>query len=282
MLWITGALVTKLLRLYDYPHPLVPGRIIRGYDKAHARRTAKMCAAVAHYLDHPDERIRQFQVACLLHDLGRAGLERSLFTAVWSWARARGIPTRPAQWRAAHPDTVYGRETEAFWKKYREDLRALGLEANTWTREQVEMRLGYARRLRRRLRQVRDDLRRLDIRWCAWMEKVCLYYYYPEKLADDPAWVRELGEILVACEQLEAYSNRQRGGDYYNRTQESFRQAFAYLDELRRSGQLSGRVLYAVRHLTSTGAFDSILKAARRGKLTARELRYLRSLASGD
>ena len=281
LLWIPGSTVNALLRCYDYPHPLEHGRIIRGYDKAHARRTAKMCGAVALYLGYEPDKVQHFQIACLLHDMGRAGLERKLFGAIWSWARSRGIPTRPAEWRTMFPDTLYGKETEAFWKKYRRELRGLGIATNDWAREQVEMRLGYARRLRRCMRQIKPQLQHLGIRWSGWMEKVCLYYYYPEKLAHEPAWVRELGEILVACEQLEAYSNRARGHDYYNRAEENFAEAFAYLDGLRRRGQLHRKVLSAVRHLTSRGAFDSILKSARKGKLTTKDLRLLRSLNPG-
>ncbi|MCE9537422.1 MAG: hypothetical protein K8R65_13585 [Nitrospirae bacterium] len=46
-LLVPRALVTPLMALYDYPHPLHPGRLIRGYDRPHAIRTARMCAAVA-------------------------------------------------------------------------------------------------------------------------------------------------------------------------------------------------------------------------------------------
>src|SRR5438132_1416903 len=81
---------------------------------------------------------------------------------------------------------------------------------NPWTVEQVEMRLGYARRLARQLRAARPKLARLGVRWAPWMGRVMLYYYYPEKLKTAPRWVRELAEVLVACEQFEAYSNRQR------------------------------------------------------------------------
>jgi len=112
----------------------------------------------------------------------------------------------------------------------------------------------------------------------AWMEKVTLYYYYPEKLADDPAWVRELGQILVACEQLEAFSNRERGSDYYNRSNESFAAAFDYLDNLKVKGQLSAKVLSAVRYLTAQGLFDTILKAARKGQMSKQDLNFLRTL----
>ena len=83
------------MALYDYPHPLQRGRIIRGYDRPHAARTARMCAAVATALGHGTERVRQYQIACLLHDLGRAGLDRQLFGKIWSWAKEHAIPTRP-------------------------------------------------------------------------------------------------------------------------------------------------------------------------------------------
>lgn len=113
------------------------------------------------------------------------------------------------------------------------------------------------------------------------MKKIVLYYYYPEKLKRSPQWVKELAQILVACEQLEAYSNRQRGQDYYTRTQESFAEAFRYLDSLKREGIVSERVVNAIRTLTAQGCFDSILKASRGGPLPSHELRFLRNLSSG-
>ena len=279
LLWIPRSTVTELLSLYDYQRPDKPGQVIRGYDKQHALRTAKMCAAVAQYLGHNTKRVTSYQAACLLHDLGRAGLDQNLFGSIWSWARQQHIPTRPAEWRARHPDTPYGRETEAFWKLYKKQLREIGIETNAWTKEQVEMRLGYARRLRRIFRQTKPALEKLGIKWSPWMQKISLYYYYPEKLENSPAWLHELGEILVACEQLEAYSNRQRGGDYYNRSGESFKQAFDYLDSLNKKGLISTRVLSAVRKLTAEGLFDAILAESRKEKLTSKELGYLRSLA---
>lgn len=282
LLWIPRKTVDVLLRCYDYPHPTEPGKVIRGYDKAHALRTAKMCAAVAAYLGYEEDLVRRYQIACLLHDLGRAGLDRKVFGRIWTWARQQGIPTRPAEWRAAYPDTPYGKETEAFWRQYRDQLDRLGVQTDRWTKEQVEMRLGYGRRQRRILRRIKPKLEELGIRWSGWMEKVALYYYYPEQLADDPDWVRELGQILVACEQLEAYSNRERGSDYYNRSNESFADAFAYLDSLQMKGQISARVLSAVRTLTARGDFDAILREARKGELTQQEIRFLRSLATGE
>ncbi len=277
-LLLPQSLVKAILQLYDYPHPLKPNTIIKGYDKVHALRTAKMCAAVFRYLSHEPSRLRQFHIACLLHDVGRAGLDRPLFGKIWSWARQHHVPTRPAEWREQHPHSRYGREDKDFVRAYRQQLADEGLPLTKWACEQIEMRLGFARRHRRQLKRAKPTLERLGICWLPWMEHVTLYYYYPEKLAKSPGWVRELGEILVACEQLEAYSNRRRGQDYYTRTRESFVEAFNYLDALQQRNRLSVRVVKAVRQLTASGVFDPILKAARGGTFSPDEQRFLQSL----
>jgi hypothetical protein len=266
------------MRLYDVSDPLKAGRVIRGYDRAHAVRTARICAAVAAELGHSRERVRQYQIACLLHDLGRAGLDRPLFGKIWSWAKAHGIPTRPREWRAIHPETPYGRETEGFIARYREALEADGITMSARAKEQVEMRLGYARRLARRLREVRSPIKRMGVRWEAWMQAVMLYYYYPEKLAGARPWVKELAEVLVACEQFEAYSNQRRGRDYYVRSKETIAEAFAYLDKLHREGILSARVLEALKQLAAAGRFDAIISEARGGPMTPAERRFLRRM----
>jgi hypothetical protein len=240
-----------------------------------------MCAAVAARLGHPGELVRSYQIACLLHDLGRAGLDQKLFGAIWSWAKGRGIPTRPREWRVIHPETKYGRETEAFLFLYRDDLEAAGIEMDRWAGEQVEMRLGYARRLARRLRVVRPAIKKMGIKWSPWMQLVMLYYYYPERLAAAQSWVKQLAEILVACEQFEAYSNQQRGRDYYVRKKETLAEAFAYLDKLAQEGILSAEVMGALRGLAGEGAFDGILEEARGGPLTKPERQYLRGCISG-
>ncbi len=277
-LLLPQSLVKTLLQLYDYPHPLKPNTIIKGYDKAHALRTAKMCAMVSQHLLHEPSRVYQFQIACLLHDLGRAGLEQRLFGQLWSWARAHNVPTRPAEWRLRYPHSNYGGETKAFVKAYKQQLAEAGLPLTKWACEQIEMRLGFARRHRRQLRHAQPAFASMGIRWLPWMERVTLYYYYPEKLVRSPGWVKELAEILVACEQLEAYSNHQRGKDYYARSQESLMEAFSYLNSLQRQGRLSPRVVQAVRRLTASGVFDSILKAARGRTFSPSEQRFLRSL----
>ena len=280
-LMIPRSLVAKLMRMYDFPDPRRPGRIIRGYDWPHALRTARMCAAVAARLGHPQARVTQYQIACLLHDLGRAGLDRRLFGAIWSWAKQHGIPTRPREWRAVHPETRYGRETEAFWKLYAPALKEAGVPIDNWAREQVEMRLGYARRLARRLRAVKPVLRQLAVRWESWMSEVMLYYYYPEKLEGATPWVRQLAEVLVACEQFEAYSNRRRGADYYTRRCETVEEAVNYLAKLRLEGILSDAVVDALVSLAGEGAFDRILKEARGTALSSREKEFLRTQTFG-
>ncbi|MGH8672346.1 MAG: hypothetical protein ACREUA_10000 [Burkholderiales bacterium] len=272
---------TALLRLYDYPHPDVPDRRIPGYDRAHALRTSRMCAAVALRMGHSTERVTAYQVACLLHDLGRAGLEPGLFGRIWSWAKSEGIPTRPREWRAAYPDTRYGKETEAFIARHGAQLEKLDIVMNAWTREQIEMRLGYARRLMRMLRRVKPRFADLGIEWRPWMLRVVLYYYYPEKLAHAARWQRELAEILVACEQFEAYSNKQRGRDYYVRSRETLREAFAYLEKLQGEGILSRNVINALRELAAAGAFDKLITQARGAALSKRDIRYLRHCAAG-
>ncbi|NJN36460.1 MAG: hypothetical protein HC794_04610 [Nitrospiraceae bacterium] len=149
---------------------------------------------------------------------------------------------------------------------------------DAWAVEQVEMRLGYARRLARRLRAVKPALKTLGVEWEPWMQQVMLYYYYPERLAKANAWVKQLAEILVACEQFEAYSNRRRGQDYYARNKETLSDAFAYLGTLEQEKILSSKVLNAVRVLSAGGAFDTILEEARGEPLTRSDRRYLRNL----
>jgi hypothetical protein len=272
-------LVRRLMRLYDYPHPLQRGKVIRGYDRPHPIRTARMCAAVASALGHRTDRVRQYQIACLLHDLGRAGLDRQLFGKIWSWAKRHRIPTRPREWRAIHPETVYGRETEAFLSRYGKDLEADGIVITQWAKEQVEMRLGYARRLARRLHAVRSSIKKMGVRWEPWMQSVMLYYYYPEKLVGAKPWIKQLAEILVACEQFEAYSNQRRGRDYYVRKKETIVDAFAYLEKLEQEGILSHEVMRALKRLAAQGEFNEIIAGARGHRLTSKECALLRRMA---
>ena len=268
----------KLLAFYDTPHPVKPNTTIHGYDKTHARRTATLCIAVATQLGYSPVKVRQYEIACLLHDLGRTGLDSKLFGKIWSWANQQHIPTRPREWRSHHPQTTYGKETEAFLAVYGKDLKRQGISLDAWTTAQIEMRLGFARRLRKQLKIVKPQLTSMGIVWAPWMELVMLYYYYPEKLARASWWVRQLAEVLVACEQLEAYSNRRRGKDYYARSHESLQDAFQYLEGLRMEGIISEQVLSTIQLLMSRKSFSKILTEARGKKFTREELHYIHQL----
>ena len=252
--------------------------MIEGYDKPHARRTASLCIIVAKKLGHPPDRIRHYEIACLLHDLGRAGLDQHVFGKIWSWAKTHGIPTRPREWRSLYPHTDYGKETEAFLELYGKDLERQGIPLNDWTFAQVEMRLGFARRLRKQLRAVKPHLQDLGIVWVPWMEHIMLYYYYPEKLQRVSRWVHQLAEILVACEQLEAFNNQRRGRDYYTRSRESLKEAFQYLGKLQSEGIINEQVLSAIKSLMTQKSFTSILTDARGKEFTKQEFRYIHTL----
>lgn len=238
-----------------------------------------MCVAVATVLGHALPRLRQYEAACLLHDMGRAGLDPGLFGKIWSWAREKNIPTRPREWRALYPQTVYGRETQAFIEQYGKALQEQGLDLTTQVKDHIEMRLGFARRLKKHLRPVKSDIQALDIPWAPWMEKIMLYYYYPEKLEGAALWMHQLAEILVACEQLEAYSNQRRGKDYYARSEESFKAAFAYLRQLTSQQIVSRQVFDCICRLTREGCFTTVLRQARGGKLSPADQRVLQTIS---
>ena len=277
-LLISESTAKSLLKFYDYPHPEKTNKIIEGYDKDHALRSAKMSAAVATYLGYDKDIVREYQIACILHDLGRAGLDKKLFGKIWTWAENHKIPSRPLEWREKYPQTEYGFETDAFWDMYSSKIQEMGIKNIEWAKEQIEMRLGYARRLNRLIENIKPSLKKQGIEWTDWMQKVILYYYYPEKMKDSPRWMREFGEILVGCEKLEANSNRIRGKDYYNRVDESFEDAFNYLNKLKDEDRISEKVLFAIQTLVSEGLFDGILKEARNGYISKKELKFLRSI----
>ena len=237
-----------------------------------------MCVPVAVELGHPLPRLKQFEAACLLHDMGRAGLDPKIFGTIWSWAKQQGIPTRPREWRATHPQTPYGQEAQAFIKRYKTELQGQGIHLTASVKDHIDMRLGFARRLKKCLRPVKPTLQALGIDWAPWMERIMLYYYYPEKLETASSWIHQLGEILVACEQLEAYSNHRRGQDYYARSEESFHSAFNYLRRLTRQKIVSQEVFTTICRLTREGCFTNILRQARGGKLSTVEQRYLASV----
>jgi hypothetical protein len=165
-------------------------------------------------------------------------------------------------------------------RRYHHELHKQDLPLTSSDKDHIEMRLGFARRLKKQLRPVKAQLKTLEIPWAPWMERIMLYYYYPEKLHTAPGWVLQLGEILVACEQLEAYSNHRRGKDYYARSEESFQAAFRYLRQLTRQHIISQEVFRTICRLTREGCFTTILRQARGGTLSPTEQQFLSSVAA--
>jgi hypothetical protein len=110
------------------------------------------------------------------------------------------------------------------------------------------------------------------------MHLVMLYYYYPEKLSRAQPWVKQLAEVLGACEQFEAYSNQRRGRDYYVRSKESIAEAFAYLEKLEQERILSVDVMKVMKRLAAAGEFDGVIAEARGRSMTPGERRFLRRL----
>ena len=136
------------MRLYDYPHPFARGRIIRGYDRPHAVRTARMCVAVATALGHGAERVCQYQIACLLHDLGRAGLDRQLFRENLVLGQGARHSDK-ATGMEGHPpgDDLWAGNGGVSPVDIERSLKPTAFAMTPWAKEQVEMRLGYSRRL---------------------------------------------------------------------------------------------------------------------------------------
>ena len=250
----------SLLALYDVPDPKRPGGVIPGYDKAHAARTTDMVLLVARRLGVTDEQLRKLEVAALLHDIGRAGMDATLFGRIFQAAQASGLPVRVGELVRRYPHISKEHATEAFLDLARPALEASGLAVDDRVVEHVEMRMGFDRRVRRVLADKEADLHALGIRVEPWMEQVILYYYYPERMEGAPADVRLMGMVLVACENFEAYNNVQRARDYYNRDHPSLRDALAMVRQFVRDGLVTSQVYDALRDSTLAGDLDALVR----------------------
>jgi hypothetical protein len=137
--------------------------------------------------------------------------------------------------------------------------------------------------LREALTHVRPQMEALGARFHPWMETVVLYYYYPEDMAGQPAHVRLMGMVLLACENFEAFNNQQRGRDYYGRRQERLEEAFAALQRFEGEGLVTPEVIRCIKDLARNGALDEVIKAARGLKpeesLPVEDQAYLRESA---
>ena len=122
------------------------------------------------------------------------------------------------------------------------------------------MRMSFANRLKAILESNAETLRSLHICIDPWMEKVILYYYYPEVMIGAPPSVKRMGMILLASENFEAYNNVARVRDYYQGRKASIREAFNVLHQFREAGLISEEVVSAITKLTLAGHFTTIIK----------------------
>ena len=246
-----------LLSLYDVPDPQRPGHVIPGYDKAHAARTTEVVLNVARRLGVSGEALRKLEVVTLLHDIGRAGMDAVLFGRIF---QAAGLPVRVGELVRRYPHISKEGATEAFLELARPALEAAGLVVDDRVVQHVEMRMGFDRRVRTVLAQKEQQLRALGVTVEPWMERVILYYYYPERMEGAPEDVRLMGMILVACENFEAYNNVQRARDYYGRDHPSLRDAFATVRRFVREGLVTSQVYDALRDSTLEGELDALVR----------------------
>ena len=271
-----------LLALYDVPDLQHPGRVIPGYDKAHAARTTEMVLAVARRLGADGETLRKLEIVALLHDIGRAGMDAVLFGRIFQAAQAARLPVRVDELVRRYPHISKERAAEAFLDLARPALEASGLVVDDRVVQHVEMRMGFDRRVRRVLAQKEQELRALGVTVEPWMEQVILYYYYPERMEGAPEDVRLMGMVLVACENFEAYNNVQRARDYYGRDHPSLRDAFATVRRFVREGLVTPQVYDALRDSTLEGELDALVREsqglARDATLRQDDRRFLREL----
>ena len=253
----------NLLSLYDAPSPGDPSRIAPGYDKAHAERASRIVRALAGELAVPRERLADLEVTCLLHDLGRAGMDPHLFGRIFRLAEERGVPVRLSEMRERYPDLGEGHACEHFLDLMAPAFHEAGIEITPAVADHVAMRLDFKGRLRRVLAECGPKLAAWGVAVHPWMEKVMLYYYYPALIEDEPEETRRMGMMLVAGENFEAYNNHERARDYYLGRDASLAAVFDALDPFQRRGLVDAAVMDALRRVTASGRLDGVIKESR-------------------
>ena len=273
-----------LLSLYDAPDREHPGAVIPGYDRDHAERATRMVLLVARALGLDQKWERDLEVACLLHDIGRAGMDPAFFSQVFSLAQQRGLPLRIRELRKAYPSVSEADATGFFMKLMEPHLKVEGIVIDARLLEHVRMRMDFKARVREALAKAKPQLDALGIDFQPWMEKVVLYYYYPQDMEGESSEVRLMGMALLACENLEAFNNSRRGRDYYGRQQERLREAFAALARFKDDGFVSAEVIACITQLAASGQLDEVIKESRglapSESLPTEDVALLKELAS--
>ncbi len=253
----------NLLSLYDAPSPGDPSRIVAGYDKAHAERATRIVLALAGELALPHEWLGDLEVTCLLHDLGRAGMDPQLFGSIFRLAEERGVPVRLSEMRERYPELDESLACAHFLDLMAPVFYEQGIEITSAVADHVAMRLDFRARLRRVLDECAPKLAAWGVAVHPWMEKVMLYYYYPALIADEPGEVRQMGMMLVAGENFEAYNNHERARDYYLGREATLAAVFDALDGFEQRGLVDGVVMGALRRVTASGRLDAVIKESR-------------------
>ncbi len=272
-----------ILSLYDTPDPSRPGKTVPGYDREHARRTAVVVTKLAAMLGVRSYALEKLEATALLHDIGRVGMDPKLFGAIFTIAQGHGLPVRLPQLLEAYPGTVEAEAPSLFLKLVRPHIEQEGVEVDGRVVDHIRMRMDFKGRLREVLRERAGVLRGLGVEVEPWMEKVMLYYYYPQDIAGEPEEVRLMGMVLVAGENFEAYNNCTRGRDYYGRRKESLEDAFRTLDGFVERGLVTRPVLDALKKLAASGGLNAVVNEARGlpsgAALPEEDRRFLRRMA---
>lgn len=251
-----------ILALYDQEDP-VHGGMIPGYDRDHAERTARIMLRVANALRLDPSWHQDIEITTLLHDIGRAGMNPKLFGQIFSLAQENGLPVRIQELRSRYPEVSEANATEFFLTLIQPALKDRQIPIDDQLIDHVRMRMDFKARLTETLSDRQPQLNRLGITVKPWMQKVMLYYYYPQELVGEPEEIGLIGMMLVACENFEAYNNWRRGRDYYARPKQRLRDVFTSLQVFQDNGLVSHGVLAALRNLTNEAALISIVKESR-------------------
>ena len=103
-LLVSPSLAGTLLKCYDYPHPLKPHAIIRGYDKANMpferRRCVRWLPNISRMNTH--ESVNFKSPACFMI-WEEPGLTAGFSAKIWSWARSGIFRRDPPEWRRDTP-----------------------------------------------------------------------------------------------------------------------------------------------------------------------------------
>ena len=271
-----------LLALYDVPDPEATAQRIPGYDRDHAARATEIVLLVASGLGLDNRWQRDLEITALLHDIGRAGMEPTLFGQVFSLAAELGLPVRAKELRSKYPEVDEREATAFFLDLIGPSLRERGIPVDDTLIDHIRMRMDFKGRLRQVLDDKRQDLDRLGVSVHPWMEKVMLYYYYPEEMTGEAEEARLMGMTLVACENFEAFSNRRRGRDYYRRDRERLRDVFTVIGRFQEEGLVSAGVVSALKRVLASGRLDDLIRESRDmmpgERLPDDDLEYIRSL----